>query len=233
MASDQTFQQFSLSIISRRCAEESDRFLHHKAHDPRFCFEMFRRAIVDADQLAWELVCRQYQALVSAWVVRHPGLGTSGEEIDYFVNGAFVKMWSALTPQRFERFSDLASVLRYLHRCVQSVILDHTRRRAFSTFETTLEADTELGQAEGPRLEKDVLDQLFGETFWQSLNERLKNEKERRVIRSTFVHGLKPKQIQALFPKMFRTAKDVSRIKENVIARLRRDAEFKRFFDLG
>ena len=58
---------------------------------------------------------------------RHAAFPASGEEAQYFVNRAFDKLWTAMTPQKFERFPDLKSLLRYLQMCVHSAIIDHVR----------------------------------------------------------------------------------------------------------
>jgi len=55
------------------------------------------------------------------------------------------------------------------------------------------------------------------------------NEKERRVVYGSFVLALKPRELYAQFRETFRDVKEVYRVKENVLARLRRDAELQEF----
>lgn len=227
MPSPGDFQQLGLPAISRRCAQESIRFFDRQDHDPRYCFELFRRAILDRNQQAWSRLCVQYQPLVASWVERHPAFAVSGEETGYFVNGALLKMWTTLSPAKFADFPNLKSVLRYLQMCVNSVIIDYTRRREHAGLELRValkEADDKPGKSD---VEGQVLDQVYRQELWQSLSERLRNEKERRAVYGTFILALKPREIQAQYPGVFRTVDEVYRAKDNVIARLRRDDKFK------
>ncbi len=117
-------QALTISGISHRCAQESDRFFNRQAYDPRFCYELFRRAILLRNELAWARIFAQYQRLVSHWVERNAAFASSGEDVVYFVNRAFEKMWLGITPKKFETFPDLKSILRYLQMCVHSVLID-------------------------------------------------------------------------------------------------------------
>jgi hypothetical protein len=61
--------------------------------------------------------------------------------------------------------------------------------------------------------------------FWEEVDARLRDEKERRVVYGSFVLALKPRELCAQFPETFCDVNQVYRIKENVLARLRRDTE--------
>src|SRR6186713_2579488 len=91
---DHPLQNLVLSGVIRRCAQESELFFRREPNDPRFCFELLRRAILEQNHDAWELIYRQYRPLVSGWVTRYPSFQDTGEEVDYFVNAAFDKFWS-------------------------------------------------------------------------------------------------------------------------------------------
>ena len=127
LSASNDLQSLSLSGVQHRCAEESERFFQRRNYDPRFCFELFRRALLEHDQRAWETIHHQYHPLVMSWVQRHGLLQALDEEADYFANRAFEKMWAAFSPQKFHQFPDLKSILRYLQMCVHSVIVDYAR----------------------------------------------------------------------------------------------------------
>jgi hypothetical protein len=224
-------QRITLAGIAHRCAQETELFFQRQRYDPRYCFELFRRAIIERKQGAWELVYAQYRSLVSGWVERHPAFQASGEEVQYFVNRAFEKMWAALGPEKFGHFPDLKSVLRYLQMCVHSVIVDFLRLKEQ---ETLLHDDQKLvarRETAEPTVEQHVLTRMQHEDLWNCLNQRLKNDKERRVVYGTFVLALKPRELYARSREMFQDVQEVYRIKENVIARLRRDSELRTFLD--
>lgn len=232
MTAQPELHNIPLRQLTQRCAEESERFFNRRRNDPRFCYELFRRAIVGRDQDAWETLYRQYRPLVTGWVERHASFLALGEESQYFVNGAFSKMWQVLTPQKFARFPELKSILRYLQMCVHSVIIDAVRTRDHSTFleDEGLELQR-IGNPDAETVEAGVLERAQGEALWRELNLRLKDEKERRVVYGCFVLALKPGQLFKQSSGAFADVQEIYRVKENLIARLRRDDELRSMFD--
>ena len=93
-------EPISISLLAEHCQRESERFFKKKDFDPLYCYQLFQRALVNRIEQAWEYIYIQYRPLVFGWVERHQGFHSSGEEIDYFANRAFEKMWSALTPDK-------------------------------------------------------------------------------------------------------------------------------------
>lgn len=219
----------TLTELVHQCTQETERYFQGQINDPHYCFELFRRAIVEHDQAAWEAIHAQYQALVAGWVKRHRSFETSGEEVQYFVNRAFEKIWVALTPNRFGHFLDLGALLRYLKMCVHSVITDYNRSHdQADVFDPTGESGAEKSEP-GPTVEDQGLDEADRRKFWDWIGARLHNENERRVVYGSFVLSLKPREIYAQFPEMFHDVGEVYRIKQNVLARLRRDPDFNQF----
>lgn len=180
------------------------------------------------NQRAWELVYAQYRPLVVGWVERHSAFPASGEEIQYFVNRAFEKMWVALTPDKFSQFSNLKSLLRYLQMCVHSVILDEVRVAEKAVVSVQAEVSSVGSGPSGPVVENQALARVRRQEFWGEISARLRNEKEHRVVYGSFVLALKPRELYAQFRETFRDVTEVYRVKENVLARLRRDAELKK-----
>lgn len=218
----------TLAGIAHRCVQETELFFRHQSYDPHYCFELFRRAIVDHNQRAWELIYAQYRPLVAGWVKHHSAFPTSGEEVQYFVNRAFEKMWVALTPDKFSRFPNLKSLLRYLQMCVHSVIVDQVRVAEQSVVGVQVEALAAEGRVRGPGVENQALDWVQRQDFWDQINARLHNEKERRVVYGSFVLALKPRELYAQFQETFQDVNEIYRVKENVLARLRRDTELQK-----
>jgi hypothetical protein len=223
MSAEADLKRLTLAGVAHHCAEESEHFFQHQSHDPRYCFELFCRAILQRDNHAWTLIYTQYTPLVSSWVRRHPAFELADEEAPYFVNRAFEKMWSALTPEKFSSsFTDLASLLRYLQMCVHSAIVDFGRAKEQAKLIVAVNAIT-LPPATGPSIEDLVLSRAAREELWRWLNNHLKDEKEQRVIFGVFILGLKPRELVSQFKGIFRDVNEVYQVKENVMARLRRD----------
>lgn len=224
MSSPANHQLLTLSGLRHRCAVESDRFFNRQEHDPRYCFELFRRAIDDHNEQAWAYIYEQYHPLVAGWVERHSLFPAADEEKQYFVNRAFEKMWAAITPAKFAKFPNLKSVLSYLQMCVHSTLVDYVRgqeRAALMDQEDMARIPDEATS----NVDGQISQQAERQELWRWINERLKNEKERRVVYGTFALAMKPRELHTHFSETFNSVEEVYRVKENVLARLRRDKE--------
>lgn len=226
MSNEIQLQHMVLADLADWCAQETELYFRHQSHDPRYCFELFRRAIRERDQAAWDMVCLQYQPLVAGWVRQHSRFEASGEEVQYFVNGAFGKIAVSLTPDKFGSFSDIGSLLRYLKMCVHSVIVDYNRLTEQASFDVLDDAAQE--ESPDPSPEEQAMDRSYRQALWDLINTRLQDEKERSVIYGSFVLALKPQELYDLFRNLFSEVDEVYRVKQNVISRLRRDPEFRK-----
>jgi DNA-directed RNA polymerase specialized sigma24 family protein len=221
LSSDE-MRSLSLSGVAHRCRQESERYFRRQSYDPTYCYELFRRAILERSDAAWALIYAQYTPQVSGWVQRHSGYASSGEEVSYFVNRSFEKMWSAIQPEKFSRFPDLKSLLRYLQLCVHSVVIDHVRAAEYTVYE---EPALVLEGVETP-----VLDALQRQAFWQQIQRRLNDEREQQLLYYRYSLGLKPRQLCEHFPDEFPDVNEVYGMTQNILARLRRDEELRQFF---
>lgn len=217
----------SLAIVRQRCQEETARFMHHKPHDPRYGYELFRRA-AEGDDLAWEYIYLQYHSLVSNWIERNPALIYSGEEVQYLVNRAFERMWRSLTAESFARFGELRQLLRYLELCAQSCLLDYNRKKKGQA-ETSWD-DLEYDQpVQVTLVEVDSLAEGQKAELWRVLWHLVTDEVERVVLVASFVLNLKPQQIQSEYTEHFATVLEVYRTKQNILQRLRRSPQLQQF----
>jgi DNA-directed RNA polymerase specialized sigma24 family protein len=222
----------SLEDLGQHCSQESERFFNHQEHDPQYCYELFRRAFLHDNEFAWELIYRQYHRLVTRWVERHALYRTADEESDYFANRAFEKMWRGLTPEKFDNFPDLKSLLRYLQMCTHSVMIDYMRRKEQAILAAQVEEQevAAIGGGEGKSaVEQKIFKRERRADFWQWLRQQLNSDEEYKVIHSTYVLSLQPREILELFPETFQEVQEIYRTKENVLARLRRREEMIEF----
>jgi len=220
--SSQEMRSLSLASVAHRCRQESERYFRRQANDSTYCYELFRRAILERSDAAWALIYEQYTPQVAGWIKSHNSYASSGEEVSYFVNRAFEKMWSAIQPEKFPRFPDLKSLLRYLQLCVQSVVIDHVRAEEFTTLE---EPAIVLEGVEVP-----ILNALQRQAFWQQIQRRLHDAREQQLLYYRYGLGLKPRQLCEHFPEEFPDVNEVYGMTQNILARLRRDEELRQFF---
>lgn len=219
-------QQMPLAELADWCTHQTELYFRHQDHDPRYCFELFRRAVRERDQFAWERICLQYQPLVAGWVRQHSRFESCSEDVQYFVNGAFAKIAVSLTPDKFGGFSDLGSLLRYLKMCVHSVIMDYLRPVEQERLAPLEDASTQGAPDASP--EEQAMDRSDQEALWDLINSRLRDGKERAVIRGSFVLALKPQEIYELYRHVFSDVGEIYLVKQNIIARFRRDPEFRK-----
>jgi len=222
-----TTEQIPVALLAHAtlvhyCRHESQRFFQQQPNDTAFCYELFRRAILTRDQAAWSALYAQYTPLAMSWVERHASFARCNEDALYFVNRAFEKMWSALTPDRFAGFGDLKALLRYLQLCVHSVVIDYTR-----SSQPTVANEPE---ASGPGLEHAVLDALTRNELWQRIGAHLNDSREEQLLYYRYALGLKPREICQRFGVDFPDVGEVYVMTQNILARLRRDEELRRFF---
>lgn len=221
-------QQLNISGLYHRCSQESDRFFRRQSYDPWYCFELFRRAILEQDQRAWGLLYRQYRPLVTGWVERNATFTRLNEQVDFFVNRAFEKFWSAVTPEKFLEFEDLKSLLRYLQLCVQSVVIDFARRAERARL-LDEEDEERLETAEMGEIDPagQALDRIQNAELWQWLAGRLQDDQERVLLYASFVLAMKPAEVLQTYPQHFEDIRQVYSAKETLMTRLRKDEELQ------
>lgn len=217
--------QMDLSTLVKRCAVESERFYRGQQHDTCYSYELFRRALVERDEPAWEQLYQHYSGLVEGWIRRSGAFSSSGESSEYFVVGAFTKFWRALTPERFASFPTLASLLQYLQLCATSVVIDSVRAQSWSEM---LPEET-IAPNHGPQTSPDeeAMSRVDREEFWHFIDEQLNGETERVVVYCSFVLGLTPRAIYAKRSELFSSVNDVYNVKRNVLGRLSRNQQLR------
>jgi hypothetical protein len=212
-----------LRRVAERCHQESTLYLERGPHDPRFCYELWRRAIVDRDQRAWDAVYRQYAELtpvVRHWVERHSMFSATGEDAAYFVNRAFERLWQALDAQKFTRFPDLPALLRYLKLCVHSSITDHVRGAR---------DEDELPEDERHDIAAPAATRDDGGDLWELVAARLDGGQEQTAVYARYVLAMKPQEIYEAYPGLYASVKQVYAVLQNALRRLRRDDELLRY----
>ena len=216
--------QMDLSALAWHSRIESERFYRGKAHDTRFSYELFRRALVEHDQCAWEQVFHLYGPLVESWVRRTSAFTSSGESSEFFVTSAFTRFWRAISPERFGSFSSLAALLHYLQLCTSCVVIDSVRAQSWAEM---LPEDAIQSNAPQSSPDEEAMERVSREEFWSYINTQLSDEAERVVVYQSFVMGLRPGDIYSSRPDLFRCINDVYNVKRNVLGRLSRNERLR------
>jgi hypothetical protein len=208
-------ESLTVADLSRRCAEETARYLRREPSAERFCLELWRRAVVRRDDDAWSAIYAQYEGMVRRW------LNAPKDEEDEDVPTAFARFWHAVDSAKFAGFSSLAAVMQYLKMCAVTVRLERARRARSTGRNEPLDEQTndvpDPGDMAGA-----VLARLDAAALWGLVNEVLRDELEHRVIYLSFVLGLTPREICARYGAQFASAGEVYRLKGAAIGKLRR-----------
>jgi DNA-directed RNA polymerase specialized sigma24 family protein len=217
--------KMSLPTLIVRCAGESERFYRGHPYDSRFAFELFRRALMDRDEAAWEYVYTHYSPLVESWVRRCGAFAGSGETGEFFVVAAFTKFWRAVTPERFVTFETVAALLHYLQLCAGSVVIDSVRAQSWA--EMLPEEALPATQTPVVSPDEQALDRVSRLEFWRFIEGQLTGEAERAVVVGSFLLGMKPAEIYQECPDLFESIADVYNAKRNVLSRLARNNDLR------
>jgi len=223
MSEHEDLVELSLEDLQTRCLEETGHYYQQGSSDWCFCYEIFRRAIVEGSGEAWEKIINLYQRQVVHWVRRHPSFVRCKEDEFYFTNRALEKMWVAISAEKFTRFPELKHLLRYLQMCVHSVIMDYLR----ATDREKIEVGAGLMQSHEDGILLDPVDDTYlmngYQECWHMVERHITSRKEKIVAVESFTLNFKPGEIYKRHLKVFKDINEVYKIKETLLSRLRTD----------
>ena len=216
------------SVGEGGCTEEGGTIRQHWPTCCRCCYELFRRAVCDDDQQAWESIIPQYRGLILAWVRRQPGFYSicPVEDDDHWVDEVFRRFIGGVTRERFGAFPEVAHLCGYLRLCAITAVRDELRcqnRQAPTVpiepmdsnewFAEEMSLDTLLA----PAILEPVLDRELRETVVRELCD----DQEREVFRLSFIQGYAPREIQQLLPLRFPSVDAIYQTKRRLLTQLR------------
>jgi DNA-directed RNA polymerase specialized sigma24 family protein len=227
-------EHLGLERLVEACRWETAGFVRLESSSGRFCEELFRRAVCEGSDQAWDALVVHYRAMVLAWIRRHPASSSVREEDDYWVTRTFERFWRAMRPERFRAMRGLPALITYLRHCAHCVLLDEVRARQASVSLHPLEEGDELpaeaasGGADAADL---VVSNLTRREIWSAVMRELPDADDRRVAYLSLVLDLKPQQIHQRFPSWCPDVTDAYRRKRNVLDRLRRSPTIRGFLE--
>lgn len=223
--SDQIQLPVMLAEIAQKCHEETEKFFKRLTPDTRYCYDLFRRALARRDGDALAYLITNYTPLVDGWVRTHPGFADCHEEASYFVAAAFEKFWRAVPPARFGDFPTVKKLLRYLKLCVWSSVIDHLR-----TLDDTASIDDDgHGQPLEPAVSEPPLSRAERAELWAEVMRRAQDPKEQVIAHACLALQMKPAEVFKEYPGVFESVREIYRVKQNLLERLRRDQDLRRY----
>lgn len=224
---DTNLREFDTSTLAGRCAEETQHYLHHRPHNEKFCYELFRRAVLDRDILARESINQVYALLVNSWVVRvAPKLGDEDQAI--LINDETDHFWSSYSAEKFKRALYLAQILKYWETCVSRA----TRKvwLKIGAIEQ-IEPDVELIDPNYQPVPDIVDERIKRRAVWKIILSHCHDDLDQLIARRMIIEDMPPREIFESERNKFPNIQDVYRRIRNLTDRLKRDQRLKRLWE--
>jgi len=203
MSQSNHLTSFSDQEIAAYCQEESAK----RAPNPRpsYCFELFRRAIDNSSQAAWDAIHRQYQALIRDWI------GTDNVNQEDLLQESYLKFFKAFQHRyTLAQFPNISTIIGLWRVITKNVAINSVR----------IEKPTIQG-----------LDEMIELLQPLQTDSDPKDEEEQIVFEQRFEFDLKPAAIAKNYPHLFASAKAVSTVVERIKLRLKRDPMIGQLLD--
>lgn len=220
-------RRLDLEVVAERCAKETRKFYARGDSRTEYCLELFRRALVLRNEVAWDCIYRQYNMVIRNWVRTDQIFQATGESEEYFANRALERFWQAIQGEKFERFETLPSLMSYMRMCVKTSLIDYARARKLSTMNLEEVRPDVLQSDDSP--EKEWSQKIERRQFWLIIQSQLKSKKERIIVNDSFLLDLKPGEIYTRYDGVFSDTNEIYKIKRNVLKRLGRSPSVRQF----
>lgn len=208
-----------ISELTDHCMSEINNYRCGEPSNDQYALDLFRRALVQRDQLAWEVIQQRFNGMMLHWMRIHPmrEAACCFDSEENYVAQAFTRFWLATSVNQKIEFRTLAAALRYLRASLNGAILD-TLRAYSRAHEIPLPEPGEPGElvAEG---QDDV-----GE-LWAVIQGLLPDKRQPRVAYLLFHCHLKPREILRYCPREFCDIREIYRLRRNIVECLLRRAE--------
>jgi RNA polymerase sigma factor (sigma-70 family) len=205
----------TIDELATQCREESGRPGREPAGGFSSCWELFRRAVVENDQQAWQALYAQYRRLVGKWAAG------ADLELDDLVTEAFARFWQGVRNHDFAvRFPTIKAVMSYLKRCARALAIDAARRQEYQqlVWEALVQ---EADEADDPP-DDVALERVFSQELRDYLHGQMRDEQEHAVFKA-YCRGLKPREIAEQHPDLFANVGQIYRVRERIVSRLAAD----------
>jgi hypothetical protein len=221
-----TIAALSLDFLARHCAEETEKFSRREANDPRYCFELLRRALADHIPDAFTHAYRIFEPQVRRWVYSHRDFEQTEEDADFFTASAIARFYFGVSGPKFMQFPALPPLLKYLKMCVHTAILQYLRDRR-GALDVPFSDETDLSYT--PDLESTV----DANGLWEHICRLLPDEKDRLLAHCVFVQDMKPAQVVHSYPEHWSKEREVSVDLQRIRRGLRRDSTLRNWAGAG
>ena len=218
-----SLNSWTVEDIAEHCRQHIEKYRHRLNHDLSYCLELFRRAFEEKSEEAFRLLYQTYVGLIYHWVYHHPYFSSLEMPADYYVADSMSHFF--LTVQgNFERFKSVPAILSYWQKCVNTVVLNHGRKKQVST--VPIEKIKKYAE------EVDLDERLVQTATWQRVESLLPEYKDRLLARLVFVQALKPKEIVEHYSAIWPQTNDVRVDRQRITRRLGSDSVLRQLLGI-
>jgi len=218
-----SFDTLPLPQLLLACHEHLGRFRRGADNDPRFCLELFRRAIDAQDPEAWRGLVDLYRPLLLARLQQR---GITPDLAEEAVQEAFVTLWLKSTVGAVSTCDhSLAQVLHYLWSGVRFALIKLHRRH----HDVPLAAESDLHQLYISMGSEDTVERTIDAWMLLARVRKLVTAHEWRILWLRFGQEFPPREIAT------RLHIPVEEIHTSLAAakrRLRNDPQLRRFMEM-
>jgi hypothetical protein len=213
-----------LTTLSELGNNELQQFRWKASSEERYCVEILRRALVEQTDEVWSVLQQCFSETIRIWIRSHPNRDVAllRDSEENYIAQTFSRFWYAVRDRHLE-FTTLSAALSYLHATLNGLLTD------------TLRSHLRLQSREVPLPEPGLSNEpRAGEppdsrSLWESVQTLLVDERERRIFYLLYCCGLKPREVVMRCSHEFDDVKEVYRLNQNIIERLRRNRERLRY----
>lgn len=215
-------RSMNIAALTERCMKELHNYGQGAPSDDRFGMELFYRALVQRNALAWEAAQHCFHESMYRWMRGHPlrDVACRYDSEENYVALGFARFWQAMVGKQQSMFQSLGAAMKYLRACLHASVIDTLR--AYSRARVV--GLPEAGEAGEPSHE----DNYDSGELWQVISHLLPDERERRLTYLLYHCGLKPRAIVHFCYEEFNDVQEVYHLRRNIIERLRRNADYLR-----
>lgn len=219
---DELPRSMSIGVLTTRCMEELHNYGQGAPSDERFGMELFYRALIQRNSLAWEAVQHCFHESMCRWLRNHPlrDVACDYDSEENYVALGFARFWQAMVNKQDGMFQSLGAAMKYLRACLHAGIIDTLRTYS----RVRVVGLPEPGEAGEPSSEDDY---DSGE-LWQVISHLIPQKREQRVAYLLYHCGLKPRAIVHFCYEEFNDVQEIYHMRRNIIERLRRNADYLR-----
>jgi hypothetical protein len=212
-------RQEELNELARRCQQESDAYRRTGSSDPSYCLQLFRLALVEKREGAWEKIVECYSSDLRNRFFAHPWAPLLREYEEDILIITFERLLERNEKEPLQ-VTSLGAMLNYLHRCLYTAVLLCKRDRD----KQRLVAGTidDFADIPGPDPTEESLDTLEAKEVWKRVAGCADNPLEERVMHLWLVQDYSAPEIVRYLPGDNLAREKIHQVVEKVFRRYRK-----------